>query len=147
MIIKPRKYTYHTQLDWLREKKGCLNSLGKPSIMVACPPEWGGHPDIWSPEDLFIGSLEVCILTTFLYYIKSHKINLVSYKSKTEGIASMVDNVFQFSSISIHITITVSNVNEKKATEDIIKKVQKKCLISQSIKPHIKIIPDININK
>jgi organic hydroperoxide reductase OsmC/OhrA len=147
MVIKPKEYTYQTQLEWLSEKKGTLHSLGKPSMMVACPPEFGGHPDIWTPEDLFVGALEVCIMTTFLWFIKNKKINLLSYKSQTEGTVSMVDNIFQFSSIRIHLTITVSTLTEKDAIKEILKKIENHCLISQSIKSKITITADINTEK
>ena len=139
MVIKPKEYTYKTQLEWLSEKKGTLHSTGKPNMMVACPPEFGGHPDIWTPEDLFVGSIEVCIMTTFLYFIKHKKINLLSYKSQTEGIVSMVDNRFQFSAIHIHLKITVSTNEDKDVIQEILKKVENHCLISQSIKSKIKI--------
>ncbi len=144
MIIKPKEYTYHTQLDWLSEKKGRLHSIGKPSMTVACPPEFGGHPNIWTPEDLFVASIEVCIMTTFLWYIKNKKINLLSYKSQAEGTVSMVDNIFQFSSIIIHLDITVSSSVEKDVIKGILKKVEKQCLITQSIKSRISVTADIN---
>jgi organic hydroperoxide reductase OsmC/OhrA len=67
---KPMKYLYQTHLRWTGEKKGRLSSKGKPDIEVACPPEFGGHPDIWSPEDLFLSSVEVCTMTTFIIKIK-----------------------------------------------------------------------------
>jgi len=34
----------------MSENKGVLRCEGKLDIMVACPPEFGGHPGIWSPE-------------------------------------------------------------------------------------------------
>ena len=145
MVIKPKEYTYQTQLEWLSEKKGTLHSNGKPSMMVACPPEFGGHPNIWTPEDLFVASIEVCIMTTFLYFIKNKKINLLSYKSQTKGTASMVNYKFQFSSIHIHLDITVSTGMEKDAITEILKKVENHCLISQSVKSQLTITADINI--
>jgi len=42
---KPVRYSYHTSLEWIGEKKEDL-AMGKPTIMVACPPEFGRHPGI-----------------------------------------------------------------------------------------------------
>ena len=51
---EPIKYVYNTSLKWVGEKKGLLSAEGKPDILTACPPEFQGHPNIWSPEDLYI---------------------------------------------------------------------------------------------
>ena len=82
------------------KKKEDLAVGGKPDIMVACPPEFGGHPGIWSPEDLFLSSVEVCFMTSFLYLISKRDIVLKSYRSESEGFAELVGNVFRFSLIN-----------------------------------------------
>jgi len=37
--------------------KGLLSSSGKTNIEIATPPEFRGHLVIWSPEDLFVASV------------------------------------------------------------------------------------------
>ena len=69
MKLEPVKHYYKTHIEWTLEKKGILKSEEKPDIDVACPPEFGGHPNIWSPEDLFVGATEVCLMTTFIWYM------------------------------------------------------------------------------
>ena len=61
-----KQFTYKTYLRWKEERKGTLSSSGKSDIEVATPPEFRGHPGIWTPEELFIGSVNICIMTTFL---------------------------------------------------------------------------------
>ena len=39
MKCKPVRYSYHTSLEWIGEKKEDL-TMGKPTIMVVCPPEF-----------------------------------------------------------------------------------------------------------
>jgi len=140
----PVEYKYNTSLNWTSEKKGILQSSGKPDIKVACPPEFGGHPDIWSPEDLFIGAAEICTLTTFLWFINKEKIKLKSYNSNTSGTVKMMSGVFRFSSITVDLKISLLNKEDIKRVETIMKKVKKACLISNSMNTEINVYYEIN---
>ncbi len=144
---EPVKYTYQTNLEWISEKKGVMRSENKPDINVACPPEFGGHPGIWSPEDLFVASVEVCMLTTFLWYIKKENISIKSYKSRAEGTVEMTGGVFQFSLIEIKMKIDLCDKKNYEQVEKILKKVKRACLISNSMKTKIIIEPELTIAK
>jgi organic hydroperoxide reductase OsmC/OhrA len=140
------KYKYNTNLNWTSEKKGVIRSSDKPDIKVACPPEFGGHSGIWSPEDLFVASIEVCMLTTFLWYITKEEINIKSYKSKAEGTVEMLGGVFKFSLINVKMKIELSDEKYYKNIEKILKKVKRACLISNSIETEVTIEPEIIIS-
>lgn len=131
------KYYYNTNLEWIGEKKGILKCKGKDDIKIACPPEFGGHENIWSPEDLFLSSIEVCTMTTFLYLIKKEKINIVYYKSNADAIAELIKNSFEFSSIIIHMKIGVLSEKDKIKVNKIINKIPNLCIVSKSIKPNV----------
>ncbi|MDF1556962.1 MAG: hypothetical protein P1P80_02090 [ANME-2 cluster archaeon] len=47
---------YETSLRWDREKIGTVTfpQEGKTPIVVAKPPEFGGHEGIITPEDMFV---------------------------------------------------------------------------------------------
>jgi organic hydroperoxide reductase OsmC/OhrA len=143
---KPVEYTYHTNLEWTSEKKGILKCNDKIDIPVACPPEFGGHPDIWSPEDLFVASVEVCMLTTFLWYLKKEDISIQSYRSKAEGTVKLTGGVFKFSLIHVTMYIALSDEKDYSLIETILKKVKRACLISNSIVTEVTIDSEIRIS-
>ncbi len=66
MEVRSKVYLYHTGVKWTEQRKGVISCAGKPDIQVATPPEFKGHESIWSPEDLFVASANVCVMTTFL---------------------------------------------------------------------------------
>ncbi len=140
------KYTYQTQLKWTSERKGVLSSKDKPDIMVATPPEFGGHEGIWTPEDLFLASVEICILTTFLWFVKKHNINLKSYDSKAIGTVELIEGAYKFSKINIKLKLGVFSENDRVAVEKVLKKVKRACLISNSIQTDVNIESEIFIN-
>ena len=79
-------FDYQNELEWSGEQKGVLSlGDGKNDIKVAVPPEFGGHEGFVSPEDMFVGSMNACFMTTFLVFAKKTGIDLVSYKSNAVG--------------------------------------------------------------
>lgn len=142
---EPVEYVYSTQSEWTSKKMGILRCEGKPDIQVACPPEFGGHPGVWSPEDLFVSSIEVCMLTTFLWFVNKEHVTLKSYSSKTSGIVKLFGGVFRFSSITVTMTIGVSDENDREIIEKILKKVKRACLISNSIQTDVHIKSQISV--
>ena len=143
MISNTTKHIYKTKLRWTSERKGILSSKNKPDIMVATPPEFGGHPDIWSPEDLFLASVEVCTLTTFLWYVNKEHITLKSYSSEACGTVELVGGMFKFSSITVKVRVGVSSKDDRTVVEKIVKKTSRACLISNSIQTDVHIESEI----
>ena len=146
MKLTPVIHKYKTNLSWTTQKKGRLRCDNKPDISVACPPEWGGHPNIWSPEDLFVGAIEVCVMTTFLWLSGKKHVNLLSYTSKTCAAAYMKENNFQFSSIDIILKIGVATDKDKDKAKKIIPELTHWCIVSKSIKPKVKINAEIFVD-
>lgn len=147
MIMEPKKYPYTTNLTWTGEHKGSLSCEGKPDIHVACPPEWGGHPGIWSPEDLFVGSVEVCIMTTFLWLAEREKIALRSYESEAEAIARIMGREFGFPSVVVKLKIGLASEDDVPKIPELLKEIGKWCLVTKSMKPEVIIEHELFVEK
>ena len=145
MKLEPVKHYYKTHIEWTEEKKGILKSEEKPDIDVACPPEFGGHPNIWYPEDLFVGATEVCLMTTFIWYMTNEKIPFISYKSNAKGILELGNFNSRFSYIEIKINVCISSKNDVLKVKNIFEKLKQTCVISNSIQTQVIIEPEINI--
>ena len=146
MDLEPVKYPYETKIKWINEKKGILISEGKPDIKVACPPEFGGHPGIWAPGNLFVGSIEVCLMTTFLWHANREKIQLNVYASHARGIVEQVKGKPRFSSVNVKISVGVISDNDRILAEKILKKLKHGCLVSNSIDTNLQIDSEIIVS-
>ena len=143
MESRPKSYTYHTAVKWTEQRKGVISCVGKPDVQVATPPEFKGHEDIWSPEDLFVASANICLMTTFLAVAERAGLTFTSYESVAEGRLELVDGKFQFTTITLKPTITLSaNADAAKARE-LIEKAETNCLISNSMKARVTLEPTI----
>jgi len=140
---KNRKFIYRTKVSWAEEKKGFLCSPGKPTIEVATPPEFKGHEGMWTPEELFVASVNICIKTTFLYYAQKNDFEFLSYESDAEGTLESVGNQFMFSVIKVRPKIKVRFDNQIEKAKELIKLSEKNCLISNSIKTKVEVEPEI----
>jgi organic hydroperoxide reductase OsmC/OhrA len=140
--MKQDKWLYHNTLKWKGEKKADLKFLeSKQEIEVATPPEFGGHENIISPEDLYVSSANVCYMTTLLGTLKNMGVELISYESKAEGILETVDNLKIFTKIIIRPKIKAKETEEK--INMILKHAEKRCLVANSMKTQVIIEPEI----
>ena len=144
-MLRPKEFPYSTSLKWTEERKGRLSCDGKPDIHVACPPEYGGHENIWSPEDLFVASVEVCVMTTFLWLAGREGMKPSSYESDASAIATMVDGVFGIPKVTVKVRIGVASDGDRAVAEKVLGEVEDWCLVSKSILPGIVIEPVIKV--
>lgn len=141
---KSRKFIYRTTVSWIEEKKGILCSSGKPTIEVSTPPEFKGHEGMWTPEELFVASVNICIKTTFLHYARKDNFEFLSYESEAEGILERVENQFMFSEIKVRPKIVVAVDSQIEKAKELIEISEKNCLITNSIKSKVAVIPEIS---
>ena len=137
MDVRSKVYTYHTSVKWTEQRMGVISCAGKPNIQVATPPEFKGHEGIWSPEDLFVASANICLMTTFLAVAERAGLAFTSYESVAEGKLELVDGKFQFTAITLKPTITVQGNGDAAKARELIEKAEANCLISNSMKAKV----------
>jgi uncharacterized OsmC-like protein len=136
------RWLYHSKLEWKGEKKADLKFLeSRQEIEVATPPEFGGHEGIISPQDLFVASANVCLMTTLLGTLKNMGVELISYESEAEGILETVDKLKIFTKIIIRPKIKAKETEEK--IRMILNHTEKRCLVMNSMKTQVIIEPEI----
>jgi len=112
MSVTPKKYFYQTTIEWQGEKKGLLSCAGKPDLLSASPPEFLGHPDIWSPEDLFVAAVNSCLLMTFTSVSKKQGLTFSAYKAEATGTLEQQNSQFIITEIKIAARILVSQESD-----------------------------------
>ena len=143
MESKSKVYLYQTSVRWTEQRKGMISCAGKPDVQVATPPEFKGHENIWSPEDLFVASANVCLMTTFLAVAERAGLAFSSYESTAEGRLEIVEGKFQFTAITIRPSITLKPGDDAGKAKELIEKAEHKCMISNSMKAKVTLEPAI----
>ncbi len=134
---KPKSFKYRTAVRWTDAKKGQATAAGKPGVQVATPPEFKGHEGIWSPEDLFVASINACVMSTFLAFAERAGLAFAGYESEAEGTLEMVDGKFQFTTVLLKPKVTLKPGGDAAKAKELIEKAEANCLISNSVKSKV----------
>lgn len=141
MSVRAKSFKYATSVRWTGEKKGALTAAGKPPVEVATPPEFKGHEGFWSPEDLYVASVNVCIMSTFLAFAGRAALDFTEYESEAEGLLEFVEGRFLFTKIVVRPRIALRSGEERAKAEEILRKAEKNCLVSNSIRTEVTLEP------
>src|SRR5258708_14103353 len=80
-----KSFRYKAKTTWTSARRGLLSAVEKPTIVVGSPPEFKGEPDVWTPEELLVGSLNTCIMLTFLSLAQARGLTPPGDECETEG--------------------------------------------------------------
>ena len=131
-------FDYQNELEWSGELKGVFSpGDGKNNIKVAVPPEFGGHEGLVSPEDMFVGSMNACFMTTFLVFAKKSGVDLVSYKSSAIGYLEKVDGKNIFTKIVLKPQIKANAESDEVMA--IVERVKEYSIVLNSMKTDVEI--------
>lgn len=145
------QHYYNVEVNWSSNRKGvmCSPELTKESgncLEVATPPEFPkGIPGIWSPEHLFTAAVSSCLMTTFLSIAENSKLNFTHFTCKSKGKLEQVEGKFIMSEIILEPTVTIPDEKDREKAQRVLLKSEAACLISNSIKSKVTMIPVIEI--
>ena len=135
--------TYWTEVAWKGEHWGHLTMGNGPQMAFSAPPDAQGHPNVFTPEDAFVGAVNSCIMMMFLWACERFKIDLVSYTCHAEGTKRIeLDQTEIFTHLRFFPQIVVRQADEKRVRRAL-ESAQKYSLVANSVKSEIIIEPKI----
>jgi len=139
-------YYYTTEVQWTGDRHGDLSAPVLPSLKVDAPPEFNGHAGVWTPEHLFVASVNSCFMTTFLAIAENSKLELVSFSAAAKGkLEKLNGQGFEMTEITLRPKLILRNARDAERASRILGKAEKNCLISNSIKAKTKLQPQIEV--
>jgi len=137
--------THKAVVTWDDKKEAFLCSLGKKTIEIAASPESKKHEGIWTPEELFIASVEGFLKDSFVNHAKRNSFNFLSYETKAEGTIEKIGDKLVFSEIKINPKIAVKLNSQIKKAKELIGLAEKDCFVSDFITAKITVYPEIKV--
>lgn len=123
-----------------------LNSPAGSCIEVATPPEFPkGMPDIWSPEHLFTAAVSSCLMTTFLAIAENSRLAFTNFSCSSKGKLEQFDGKFLMTEIILEPVVTIADEADREKALRVLQKSEAACLISNSIKSEVRMIPTIKL--
>lgn len=142
---------YNVDINWNTERKGfiCSPELNREAghcIEVATPPEFPkGIPGIWSPEHLFTAAVSSCLMTTFLAIAENSKLTFSEFTCKSKGKLEQAEGKFMMTEIILEPTVIITDEKDRERAERVLQKSEAACLISNSVKSKVTMLPIINV--
>ena len=136
---------YNVDISWKNNRIGEMSSPElSTKVEIATPPQFPkGVENIWSPEHLFTSAVSSCLMTTFLAIAENSKLDFLNFECKSKGKLEQVEGIFLMTEIILEPIVTIKNESEREKALKVLEKSEINCLISNSIKSEIVMIPKI----
>jgi organic hydroperoxide reductase OsmC/OhrA len=129
---------FGTKVQWESEEKGWIISNGPVPIETA---SYKNHPGLWSPENLFIASVNISFMQCFLEACKNVGLPVLFYDSNATGEA--LRGTERISEIIIEPKIIILNGADFTQVLKCLEYAEKNNIISNSMRARIIVQPKI----
>ena len=137
-------YFYETEIEWEGEKNIRLAGGKLPDVAAGAPPEFKGHEGVWSPEHLFVASLNTCYALTLLAIAEFSKIQIITLSSTAKGkLEKIPGSSYQITEIVVKPRVVLASAGDLARMPRILEKAKEGCFVSNSIKSKITIEPQV----
>ncbi len=143
--LKPKSFQYDVRVRWEALKQGVLTAAGRPDVEVASPPEFKGHPGVWTPEHLLVASVNACTMLTFLSSAARRSVGLVAYESDATGTLEDDGEVFRFTCVLLRPRIVVASEMDVEKARAALEEAEANCLVANSLRTAIGVEPEISV--
>jgi organic hydroperoxide reductase OsmC/OhrA len=140
--VRHKTFQYRTAVNWTGGRSGRLVAEGRPALDVSSPPEFKGEAGRWTPEDLFVAAVDLCTMTTFLFFAERRKLTLLGYESRAEGVLEFVDGGYRFTRVVLRPRLTLADGADESAAAEALGEAHEACLIGRSVSAEVRIEPE-----
>lgn len=137
--------SYKTTTIWKGGHVGEISCSNGTRMDFSAPAALYGQANVLTPEDAFVGALNMCFQLMFIWSAEKMKIDLVSYECLAEGsVEELLDRTSVFKKMVLKPRIEVHNCPEDRVKRAL-KLAEKFSLVAQSIKAELVVEPEIHI--
>jgi len=142
-----RSYVYETEAAWTGERRARVQSSGTPVLEVSSPPEFHGAAGVWTPETLFVASVNTCFVLTFLAIAQLSKLPIADLRVSAWGRLEKIEGAgYQITEIVIRPLLMIRSEADRERAERLLEKAERNCFISNSIKAVVRLEPEIIVS-
>ncbi len=137
--------TYKTTAIWKGGHLGELMCGNGVRMDFSAPAALHGKANVLTPEDAYVGALNMCFQLMFIWVVERMRIELVSFECEAEGaVEELLDQTSVFNKMVLRPKIKVRNCDEK-TVRRALTLAEKYSLIAHSMKAVLTINPEITV--
>jgi len=136
---------YTNKVVWKGEHLGYTYCGNGTEMNFSAPPALYGHPNMMTPEEAYLMSINTCIHMMVLWAMKRFKLDLASFECTAEGeVEEHIDRTSWFKKVVLKPKITVRGGSEG-VVKRAIQMARKYSTIAESVKSEIIIEPKVEV--
>jgi organic hydroperoxide reductase OsmC/OhrA len=106
---------------------------GPGQMEIGAAAEFGGSGQFLNPEEMFVASINACLMNTFFYFTQKFKIEILSYNSQASGQLEKQSDGFRFTNVEVRAKVQLHEEKFAEKTQEASGLAEKYCLISRSV--------------
>jgi organic hydroperoxide reductase OsmC/OhrA len=117
----------------ISDKPAKTTMSGINEIEIGPPPEYGGSPNSLNPEEMFVASVNSCIMLVFYHFANKYEVEVASYHSDAEGKVEKTKNGLRFTNVEVRAKVSLVSAESTAKIEEIAQLAERYCLVSGSL--------------
>jgi len=144
-----KSYTYHANAQFHQQDRSFVElEHGAPrTIPFSAPPEFGGQPGMWTPEDFLLAGVASCFVETFKGVAKASKLEFQGLEVPVEGLIEKESGTLRFTRITISPKLIVYRQADHEAGRRLLAKAEHICLVARSLQSDITFEPKVLVEE
>jgi organic hydroperoxide reductase OsmC/OhrA len=129
----PLPHAYEVAVAWNPDGSGVVTAGSRPVILGGPPPQFGGRPELWSPEHLLLSALSLCLMSTFQVFLARQPFRVHGCSSRVKGILEKTAEGIAFSSIVIDVDFEAA-AHRVEDVKRLLETAKRYCIVSNALK-------------
>jgi organic hydroperoxide reductase OsmC/OhrA len=133
------RYSFEINALWSDDRMVKVSSPAfSEAINTAIPPPFtNGIKGYWSAEHLFLAAIATCFTHTFQNIAQLSELPFDNFSCNINGDAEKIDKIFAFHTVKLFPTLIIPLETYRRKAESVLEKVERNCIISNSVKTQI----------
>ena len=115
------------------DKSAKTTFSGLADVKVGAAPEFQGSPETLNPEEMFVASINSCLMTTFFYFVQKSNVEVLSYFSEAQGRLEKQKDGFRFTKVDVRAEVKLAQQEVAEKVLQLGDLAEKYCLVSRSV--------------
>ena len=135
-------YTYKLKARSAAFRGGVIEGV-PDALDFSSPPEFGGEPGFWTPEDFFLAALAGCFVSTFQSVAAHSKFEFLALEVCAKGTLSKEEGGFRFTEVILTPRLTLHDEASRERALRLLEKSERACLVARSLNTKITLVPEL----
>jgi organic hydroperoxide reductase OsmC/OhrA len=106
---------------------------GAKDTEIGPPVEYGGSADTLNPEELFVASINSCLMLVFYHFADRSGVAIESYEASAEGTVEKTRDGLRFTNVNVQAKVKIQAEDIAGKVRELAELAEKFCLVSNSV--------------